>query len=113
VMRKLFTILIVVISTQFSLNLYAEECIKGNCVNGLGTITYDNGDQYVGEWKDDKYHGQGTYTHGPNTKSAGDQYVGEFKNDKRHGQATYTHANGNQYVGEWKADMKHGQGTFP
>ena len=24
-----------------------------------------NGDKYVGEWQNDKSHGQGTYTHGP------------------------------------------------
>ena len=30
-----------------------------NCV---GTYTYDDGSKYVGEWKDDKQHGQGTYT---------------------------------------------------
>jgi hypothetical protein len=33
-----------------------------------------NGDQYVGEYKDDAYHGQGTYTW-----PDGRQYVGEFK----------------------------------
>ena len=37
-------------------------CISGNCVNGQGTVTYGNGDRYVGEWKDGKVHGQGTYT---------------------------------------------------
>ena len=60
-MRKLLTILIVVLSTQFSFNLSAE-CIEGNCVNGQGTYNYANGDQYIGEHKDGKYHGQGTYT---------------------------------------------------
>ena len=46
--------------------------------NCFGTYTYDNGDKYVGEYKDDKRNGQGTYTHGPNSKWAGDKYVGEY-----------------------------------
>ena len=76
-MRKILTILIVMLSTQFSLNLYAEECIKGNCVNGKGTFTWANGDQYVGEWKYRKRHGQGTYTY-----ANGAEYIGEFKDGK-------------------------------
>ena len=34
----------------------------------------------------------------------GDKYVGEYKDDKRHGQGTYTYANGDKYVGEYKDD---------
>ena len=30
--------------------------------NGQGTITYPNGNKYVGVLKDGKHHGQGTYT---------------------------------------------------
>ena len=30
--------------------------------NCFGTFNYPNGDQYTGEWKDDKRHGQGAYT---------------------------------------------------
>ena len=59
-------------------------------------------------WKDDDKHGQGTLTW-----ADGDQYVGDFVNGKRTGQGTYTDVNGNQYIGEWKDGMKHGQGTFP
>ena len=41
----------------------------------------------------------------------GGQYVGEFKNGMFHGQGIYTWASGSQYVGEWKDDVRHGQGT--
>ena len=27
--------------------------------DGAGTFTWPNGDKYVGDWKDDKWHGQG------------------------------------------------------
>ena len=30
--------------------------------NCFGTYTWESGSKYVGEWKDDKQHGQGTYT---------------------------------------------------
>ena len=41
--------------------------------NGQGTYTYANGNKYIGEWKDDKFHGKGIYT----TKN--NQYKGKFK----------------------------------
>ena len=105
-MRKLFTILIVVLSTQFSFNLSAE-CIEGNCVDGQGTFTTLNGDQYSGEFKDNKGHGQGTFTY-----ANGDQYSGEYKDSKRHGEGTYNYASGSQYSGEHKDDKRHGLGTY-
>ena len=68
------------LSAQFSLNLHAD-CIKGNCVNGQGTLTSPDGFKYVGEWKYGKPHGQGTMTF-----PDGELYVGEFKDNKKHGQ---------------------------
>ena len=76
-------------------------------LHGQGTYTYADGSKYVGEFKDDKLHGQGTYTY-----ADGKKYVGEFKDDKLHGQGTYTYADGSKYVGEFKDDKLHGQGTF-
>ena len=32
----------------------------------------------------------------------GAKYIGEFKDDKRHWQGTYTSPDGTKYVGEWK-----------
>ena len=80
--------------------------------NCFGTFTWASGDKHVGEYKDGKRNGQGTYTFGPNSEWAGDKYVGEYKDDKRNGQGTYTFANGNKYVGEYKDGKKSGQGTF-
>ena len=73
--------------------------------NCFGAYTYDEGDKYVGEWKDDKMHGHGTYTTG-----SGEFYVGEFKGSKFHGHGTYTFDDGDKYVGEWK-DNKPWQGV--
>ncbi len=70
---------------------------KDDKMHGQGTYTYSNGDKYEGEWKDDKMHGQGIYTWANCEK-----YVGDFKDGKQHGQGTKTCANGDKYVGEWK-----------
>jgi S1-C subfamily serine protease len=67
--------------------------------NCFGTRTDSNGDKYVGGWKDNKRHGQGTYT----DADGGLRYVGEYKDNKKHGQGTYTiFADGFKYVGEYK-----------
>ncbi|MDA7855852.1 hypothetical protein N9A51_01335, partial [Pseudomonadales bacterium] len=40
------------------------------------------------------------------------EYVGEWRDDNRHGQGTYIDADGSKYVGEWRDDNRHGQGTY-
>ena len=61
--------------------------------------------------KDGKENGQGTYTWvSGNTWLNGNKYVGEYKNGKPHGQGTYTWANGNKYVGEFKDAKRNGLG---
>ncbi len=80
---------------------------KNNKKHGQGAYTFANGEKYVGEYKDGKTHGQGTYTF-----LSGSKYVGDHKDGKRHGQGTYTFASGAKYVGEYKDDKKHGQGTY-
>ena len=80
--------------------------------NCFGSWTASNGDKYVGEFKDDKYNGQGTYYFLADNEFKDDKYVGELKDGKPNGQGTYTFANGDKYVGEWKDNQKHGQGTY-
>jgi hypothetical protein len=53
----------------------------------------------VGEFKDDKKNGHGTYTH-----ANGDKYVGEFKDDKSHGQGIGVTADGIRFEGIWEND---------
>ena len=72
---------------------------------------WENGTKYMGEWKDGKKHGQGTFTYGKG-KWEGDKYVGEFKDGYRNGQGTYAWSNGNKYIGEWRDGKYHGQGTY-
>ena len=92
---------------------------KNNKKEGQGTYTYANDDIYKGEWKNGMKHGEGTLTYaniwgqGP---SEGDKYVGKWKNDKKHGIGIYTWVDGpldgDKYVGEWKNGEEHGKGSY-
>ena len=73
-------------------------------MHGTGTYTYSStgswvGDKYVGEFKEERKHGQGTYTW-----ADGGKYVGEFKHGKIYGKGTYTYADGRIQEGIWKDD---------
>ena len=48
--------------------------------NGFSVLTYPDGKKYEGEWKDGKYHGQGTWFGKGEWK--GQKYVGEYKDGK-------------------------------
>lgn len=77
---------------------------KHNC---FGETNFPSGSKYVGEYKDNKLDGQGTYTF-----ANGDKYVGEFKASIRNGKGTLTYANGDKYIGEFKNGKRSGNGTF-
>ena len=57
---------------------------------------------YVGEFKNDKFNGQGTLT--DNHEYAGSKYVGEWKDGEMHGQGIYTFADGRVDKGIFKHD---------
>ena len=105
-MKRIITVLLLsLVSTAYALPNCPSE-LTARWHNCFGSAS-DNGKKYVGEWKDDKQHGQGTHTW-----AGGEKYVGEWKDGKRHGQGTNTWADGDKYVGEWKDGEKHGQGTY-
>ena len=80
-MRKLLLIFFVLLLSKISL-AESSECNKEidpkQWTNCIGTITFANGNKYVGEFKGGKYYGQGTYTF-----TDGEKYVGEFKDNER------------------------------
>jgi hypothetical protein len=80
--------------------------------NCFGTKTFADGGEYVGEWKDGRFHGQGTRTWASGTHK-GASYVGGWKGGETHGQATFIYADGDKYVGEFReGGLQHGQGTY-
>ena len=58
------------------------------------TLTYANGDTYVGQALKD-------VCRAPTPRT--DKYVGQFKDGNMHGEGTIT-GNGDKYVGQWKDD---------
>ena len=88
-MKKLIilSILCALTLSTYSQNIFnkkskQEGCISGDCENGQGTYTWqDPWEQYVGEFKDDMMHGQGTYTEANGTVTKGlwidNEFLGE------------------------------------
>ena len=72
------------------------------------SITYSNGDQYVGDISNGIPHGEGTYIY-----VNGDKYVGGFKSFSFHGMGTYYFASGNRYDGYWEDDQPYADIHFP
>jgi len=72
-----------------------------------GQVSELKGDQYSGNWHQDKKHGFGKYVW-----ADGDVYEGQWHADLRHAEGTCTYANGDKYTGEWQNDMRHGWGRL-
>ena len=76
---------------------------KDGKYHGEGRLSYSNGDEYSGGWKDGKYDGEGELSY-----SNGDVYFGGWKDGKYHGEGRLEYSNEDVYLGEWKAGKKHG-----
>ena len=97
---------------------YPNGTYKGFIFNGKreknGTMFFDNGAKYEGQWKNDKKHGKGVFTssHYFDCKNfVGMKYEGEFKDDKFDGFGITTYTNGDKYEGEWKNNKQYGKGV--
>lgn len=75
--------------------------------HGTGTMKYEGGRFYKGEWRDGHWHG-----HGLLRNANGDSYEGDFIYDARHGHGIYKYENGDVYEGDFTEDKRHGKGTF-
>ena len=87
--------------------------------HGKGIFTWDDGESYDGDWKNDMYHGTGVLTYdngiykgefvnnnmegkGVLMYKDGSIYDGEFLNNKINGFGIYTYCNGKIDVGDWE-----------
>uniref|UniRef100_A0A674JEJ5 Radial spoke head 1 homolog n=1 Tax=Terrapene triunguis TaxID=2587831 RepID=A0A674JEJ5_9SAUR len=73
----------------------------------MGTYRFKNGARYIGDFFDNKKHGQGVFMY-----PDGSKYEGEWVGDQRHGNGVYYYVNGDTYTGEWLNHYRHGQGTY-
>ncbi|MEM6496476.1 MAG: peptidoglycan-binding protein, partial [Pseudomonadota bacterium] len=74
--------------------------------NGLGTITYSNGDRFAGRFENGKRHGDGVFAW-----VGGTYYKGQFENGLRHGRGLVVFPKGDRYEGQWRKGKPHGTGT--
>ncbi|CAN9504882.1 unnamed protein product [Ophioblennius macclurei] len=96
------------LSASTLLDIKSQKC-------GLRHTVYSvTGNQYTGEWQNDKKHGNGTQV----WKKSGAIYQGEWKCGKRDGCGTYSVLTPEskeyvkKYSGQWKHGKKHGYGTY-
>lgn len=103
-------------------------------ITGSGRFDWPTGSSYVGEVKNGKRHGEGTFRCGGDSpvyytggwvegQRSGkgsiyydadkkSYYQGEWLADKRHGKGAMVYPSGNRYSGGWANDLKHGHGTM-
>ena len=74
---------------------------------GRGTMVYEEGGMYEGQWLAGVRHGQGK-----NTSATGNVYEGEYVEDQMHGHGKYTFASGEAYEGEFVENKKHCRGKM-
>ena len=108
------------------------EEVSGSEVRRIESVTYPNGDEYVGLMKNNQPHGKGRYTYAENKVYK--EYVGEWKEGIFHGKGKmifvdgYTEPSQEEkifcfedyfvgtnfeiYEGEWKEGKFHGKGYY-
>ena len=75
-------------------------------LTGKHTYTWENGDKYIGEWKEGVQSGLGTFT-----THDGHQYSGQWAHGRANGYGVYKSNQGVVYEGYWRDFLKHGYGT--
>ena len=82
--------------------------VRNGKFDGFGTYTSaKTGQVYEGQWVNGKKQGPGKYTF-----SNKEVYEGEYHNNRRHGLGKYTFKDGSTYKGSYIRDMKDGFGVF-
>jgi len=67
-----------------------------NCF-GIHADGVGNRGTYVGEYRNGRANGKGSWSF-----PSGNKYIGEFRDDQFHGQGTYTFSDGQKHVGEFR-----------
>ena len=74
--------------------------------NGFGYYFLEGG-YYIGDLKNDKFHGAGSYT-----SFYGQKYEGEFQRDAFEGEGSLTTVDGVSFVGTFENDKRNGKGKL-
>lgn len=81
--------------------------IKNGVREGQGLYYFSHQEVYGGDWKNDRFDGNGVYIY-----DNGDIYEGSLQMGLKEGKGIYHYANGNKYDGDWSNNMKNGFGVF-
>jgi len=87
-------------------DVYTGDFFNGNR-HGHGTLAFADGSEYVGEWECNQQHGVGT-----RRWNNGDCYTGQYKVGKRTGEGRFYFANGDLYAGQWEDGVMQGFGRY-
>lgn len=101
--------------TKADKSTYLNICLQGNCINGTGTFTDNDGSEYTGSFKNGKKEGKGK-----SVSANGYTYDGDWKDNKKEGWGKYSFKNTAfsflyrdwTYEGQWKNDSMNGKGKF-
>lgn len=111
-------------------NLSIANCLQGNCMNGKGTLLYNDRTKYTGSFLNSKPHGEGKlilpdgsiyegsffngFRHGKGIYkySSGDVYEGDFEKNIISGIGKVVYRNGDSYTGEWLNGKSSGKGKY-
>jgi hypothetical protein len=102
----------------FGTLMFYGATISGDCNNGYGIMSFDDGGVIMGQFNDGEINGpgiainpngssflgvfsKGTRLKGILTIPNNSEYIGEFENDVFHGQGVWISANGDKYIGEF------------
>eukprot|EP01136_Pigoraptor_vietnamica_P034020 Opistho-1_new@97521 len=85
---------------------------ENNKKHGKGTQIWHSGAKYDGDWKDGRRHGFGTYSVKVGPDEYRKVYAGAWKNDLYHGYGTCYYQDGGTYNGEWHCGKRSGWGTM-
>ena len=84
-----------------------EGAVFADIPHGYGEAEYKNGDVYKGYWNRGQRSGQGILLY-----ENGSEWTGEFKDDKFWNGTGYKRFNDSVYEGEWKNGKENGQGKL-
>ena len=72
-----------------------------------GVFEWPSGRKYEGEWDNSSMHGKGRLAY-----EDGNVYIGNFKNDQRSGYGLFVWSDGKRYDGPWQENKQHGIATL-
>jgi hypothetical protein len=85
--------------------VFSEDCIYGNCSEGMSIKKIDGGSIFLGAYKDGALTGPGRFI-----DQDGDQCTGEWLNGRMSGETFCRYTNGSVFVGNFVSGRKNGGG---